>query len=741
MAPNASAPYLYTGAGYRIHASERQLGLEEVKKLIEKLGLDTKSDKIVIKGSNKRANEMGNDAADKSTITRYECFWKQLLDFCIVLGDYHSAIILARDLCPADPWAVKVETAISFLHFRVLDKGSTLLHPATRLPVLNKYNQELLCLGDWKSESGVVLYKSSLTKLHSHYKTTQGRYQEVCPACRAVGLEDALWNKTCSQHINQGCHYSRRGSPTEDETFKVKHKQIVKHVKEANNQRATYALLPHQMRDILDFCIAHNSLYWFMIWTIMLVGTKGFLRIEEDLDVEVERFQTDYFVVKENSIPALAMWVYGKSDQEKITLVLWDDLECPEFAPTRVIFLWLKLSGIKSGKLFPPKAFLQQGTATNSSESIAYDDVISEIKFLVHHVLKVDPEKIKEKHIVGTHILKKTAHLFAFWGFNREYGDQMNATQSMTSLDEADVQQSARHSKKSRQTSTYLADAGVLFKLCKELYPNDPRHKVGRFHSIRIETHHQYDALNMASKPYARPLLQLADWYVHDLLGISREIFPTMSIAQLWRKAVGHHPDLSCETDYIKDLRQHLPPPVAKRIIDNIRKSQEARLLTERARFEEVYLMAQPGPPSSLRRSVGGTPATTITVTRDTESPITDSSPPATNQRRRAVPPEEAIVGKRDYQNLAGAAGKRQQRKELVDICCEAIADIVEQKQNGKLLVDPLKSWANRASRILQCIEQCHGGSKDAFLQENPKFTISKFTTCSNQVNHRAHIP
>ena len=738
MAPNASAPYLYTGAGYRIHASVRQEGLAEVKKLIEKLGLDTKSAKIAITGSNKRAQEMGNDAADKSTITRYECFWKQLLDFCIALGDYHSAIILARDLCPADPWAVKVETAIAFLHFRVLEKGVPLLHYATGLPMLNKNNQQLLCLGDWKSESGVVLYKSSLTKLHSHYKTTQGAYQEVCLACRAVGLEDALWNKTCSQHINQGCHYSRRGSTTSDETFKTKHKQIVKHVKDANHQRATYALLPHQMRDILDFCIAHNSLYWFMIWTIMIVGVKVFLRIEEDLDLEIERFQTDYFVVKENSIPALAMWVYGKSDQEKITLVLWDDLECPEFSPTRAIFLWIKLSGIQSGKLFPTKELLQR-KVTNPSESIVYADVISEIKFLVHHVLKVDPVKMEEKHIVGTHLLKKTAHLFAFWGFHREYGEQMNVTKSMTSLDEADVQQSARHSKKSRQTSTYLADAGVLFKLCKELYPDDPRHKVGRFHSIRIETHHQYDALNMASKPYARPIVQLADWYVHDLLGIPRELFPSMSIPALWKKAVGYHPDLSCETDYVNDLRQHLPPLVAKRIIDNIRKAQAAHLLVERARIEEVYLLAHSSPPSSGRRDLGGTRV--ATVTPDSDTPIADSSPPAASHKRRTVNPEEAVVGKRDYQMEAGAAAKRQQRKELVDLCCDAIKDIVEQKQNGKLLADPLKSWANRASKIVKCIEECHGGSKDAFLQSNPTFTISKFSKCANKVSHPAHIP
>ena len=147
----------------------------------------------------------------------------------------------------------------------------------------------------------------------------------------------------------------------------------------------------------------------------MLVGIKGFLRIDEALNLKVEDLPQDYFVVTEHSVEGLCMIVQGKTDQEKQYLAIWDDTECPDFSPARALLIWLAVSGIQSGALFPSASELSSGTKS-PSESLHYDDFLAEItKFLCTDVLKKDANSsAMQNMIIGTHILCKTAYLLAY---------------------------------------------------------------------------------------------------------------------------------------------------------------------------------------------------------------------------------------------------------------------------------------------------------------------------------------
>ena len=48
----------------------------------------------------------------------------------------------------------------------------------------------------------------------------------------------------------------------------------------------------------------------------MLVGTKGFLRTDEVLNLKVEDSPQEYFAVTQNNVEGLCMTVQGKTDQE-----------------------------------------------------------------------------------------------------------------------------------------------------------------------------------------------------------------------------------------------------------------------------------------------------------------------------------------------------------------------------------------------------------------------------------------
>lgn len=341
-----------------------------------------------------------------------------------------------------------------------------------------------------------------------------------------------------------------------------------------------------------------------------------------------------------------------------------------------------------------------------------------------------------KKLIIGTHILKKTAHLFAFWGFNRQAGEQFRR---LTALDEANVQHSARHTKKSRQTTTYLGDSGVLFELCKTLHKNDPRHMVGTFRGIRIEVHPQFEVLNRECARHSRPITELAHWFIHDQLGISPELLPRYSVLELWKKAIGFVPNRYNAQEYEEILFANMPLHMARKAILSINRVAASRVETEIHRYSQLHTI--PGRVRPHGPSASALTADSSLSPADAASPdsITATSSDQPASKRRKHNPEDVVDCRTNWKEKASE--RKLPKLELVTICCGAIDEIVSQKDSGKTLVDPLKTWANRASKVVACVKGCHANSKEAFVHDNPTFTISKFGTCSKGVKHSAHIP
>jgi hypothetical protein len=689
------------------------------KRIVER-GLDTTGDRVVITGSDKRTNTIGTDSAQVSSIKRYGSPIHSLQYYAWRTGDLDSQIILEREICPNNPGPVLVDTVIGCLRYNVMELGTPLLHHKTNQPILDVDGNEMFCQGNWTGMSSTTTFRNALSKLHSHYEGTTGQYTPQCTRCHQVPLEEALAGKTCCEHIGRS-QYSRRGSPTTDFAFKNVLKQMQGYVKNVYESRQTWALLPFQLRDIIDFCIASNQKYYFMIGFIMVLGVKGFLRIEEDLDVAVERFVTEYFAVTEHNVEALAMWVDGKTEKEKAHLALWDDLECPYYAASRWTMIWMKISGIKGGKLFPCKEQLDSG-CTNPTVALSYADMLQEIKNLMVGPLGIDPNSPKMRRlIVGTHTLKRTAHLFAFWGLKRKY--EYNKT--MFAADEANIQASARHAKGSRQTANYLGDAGTLLTLCQKLHKDDERHKVSEFQSIIIKTDVSYEALNLPGKEYQKPLVALADWYVQEKLGVSDAELAGMKISDLWRRTMEFVPVGAdrTEVNYQDLLRKHLPPDVYETALSNIQQAQADRINQAVKRFAEINDAATNLTVPSATAASSVTTAVAVATL-----------PSVSNKRSRPNPEDSISFGDKDWKQEA--AKRNLSKAELLAICEGAMNEIRQQKLAGKQLVDPIKRWAHRVAVVLDCLSICHGGDRGAFLAANPSFTVSTFA-CSKKQSHK----
>jgi hypothetical protein len=173
---------------------------------------------------------------------------------------------------------------------------------------------------------------------------------------------------------------------------------------------------------------------------MILLGIKQFLRSDELLDVEVHDFVRDLQIIKkEKGVEALVMKICGKSDDIPKDLIIWADEEYPEFCPIRHLLLYVKLSGLKSGYLFPPEWTLPDAATGKSILPYDYDDFLAKMKVLC-------VEKLGQRsrdNIYGTHILRKTAYLFAIWGVLKVQKVQISEASDVPKLSRAAIMQSA----------------------------------------------------------------------------------------------------------------------------------------------------------------------------------------------------------------------------------------------------------------------------------------------------------
>jgi hypothetical protein len=335
---------------FRVPQAIRVNGLAQLKKRVQDLGIYSTAPKIVITGKMKNG-EVGSDRAKDPTIVRYKAVWKGFADFCFLIGDFDSAMLPTRALCPERPPTVNLQTAKLFLQFRVNEKGKPLQDLKTGKTVLDVNGQAVNCLGDWTGQSSPGLFRSALSKLHSHYDVTKGPYVEACPECQKIELGAACKGEGCMHHPGSP-QYWHRGNVVKDEGFKSCVQEWEEYIVEHYEARSSAQLMPGELQQIHTHLLSFNDSYHLMLWTIIIVGVKMFLCCEEALDLTVEHFLQQYVQVYADGVKGISAKIKGKRDKRWKYFMLWHDKDCPEFSASDAVLIWMAVSGIKSGKLF-----------------------------------------------------------------------------------------------------------------------------------------------------------------------------------------------------------------------------------------------------------------------------------------------------------------------------------------------------------------------------------------------------
>ena len=719
----------------------RAAGLAKIREKVKELDLDDSLPRIEITSIDRE--EESNDPVKESTLDRYKSCWKGLLDFCILIGDYESGIILHRKCCPRNPLPVSLRTAVLFARFKHYDTDYILKDPDTNEVVKNIYGDEVRCIHMWQSRRSIDTYVNSLRKIHSHYGSCQGPYGERCNGCRALGISEAQKGVGCTQHLGQP-HYERRGSPALDPRFLAMIKIIEKHADETYHGRTTIPFIPSQLRQLRTHLLSQNDLECLMIWTIIVVGVKLFLRVEEVLNLCLEDFLTKYFVVMETGkVEGLCVSVRGKTDNEAKALVLWDDDVCPEFSPTRALLIYLGMAGIKP-------ATNQQGTnqqATNEQSRnkkkkrkkrkkggpdgegpeptgtrifpIEYQTFLRRVRQLCKQVLGMQFETEEtEAIIIGTHMLRKTAFLLAYWG------RLVEGARKVDKMDEADILLSARH-KDVSMTAAYLGDSSTMHELTHRLDKNlgdqaSYENRVGPWNPIHLKTLPSWEKINAANLDFNKDILQLADCFVRKL-GVAsntqnRFLVSTEAVHQLAMTVFYRGP---AESDYKDAIQSLVPPHLLERVMEAVNGYSAERV--------RVALDRQANILGSSAKKQKTSPA------------------PATVSPGKATPPTMSKTGRpifqpsKDFKNLVKAVDGRDKLSLMVECVSEIRREL--EKTPKPTLVQPFSSFANRTAKVVDCLETCHGGDMDSFLASNKVWT-SKFceagAVCGRGVKHGA---
>ena len=342
---------------------------------------------------------------------------------------------------------------------------------------------------------------------------------------------------------------------------------------------------------------------------MIILGIKCFLRSDELLNVKVEDFISEYYVVHPNKLQHLCLQVEGKCDEQPVLLLLHRDDETPEFCPVRIILSYAKATGIRSGYLFPDARILSTSESSAvPSEPMAYKTFLSKLKRVLVHLFDQYRKHVDSdsKLRVGTHTLRKTGYLFAIWGVKNKYST-IDGGRIISDVEYSEILRAARHKTISNATG-YIVDAGTVYEMVQnERFQDEQR--VCQWRSVFVSPNTNAGDINVHSRPYQRKnLYDQAVWYFDKEVLMPGDGY---TIKEHYNRAMYLPPSRSAEEQLRELLNGHSLDDSLKRKISDLfalqsrERAQEGELLMSTATSESATAVVtedSSNPPTKRKR-------------------------------------------------------------------------------------------------------------------------------------------
>ncbi|KAI9324302.1 hypothetical protein DFJ73DRAFT_966423 [Zopfochytrium polystomum] len=501
----------------------------------------------------------GQKDVSLNTLRNYRKHMKGFQHFCALIGDHESLLMLLASpptpICPS----MQPETIASFITYKRSPPNTPLLDPAGTAIVDVVHGQPIMCQGGWNDPMSANSFVSVISGIHRS-RNQGGPFLEDCPRCKALETPPTQEPELPAVHQHEpsttaastGCHAHRfrpmlyrMGNPLHCSTVRDA-------LHNSSDAAATYVaegdtgLTPWELLDVRRRLLSGNSLWELMIWTMVLIGAKLFLRSAELLDLQFSSeldyncINWDLTIFQDNFIEGLCIKVKGKKDHQPVHLILWADHENPSLCPVRHLLLYIHMSGLKSGHLFPSAEFLRRsdrGSHCSEKDCLTYSSFQDYFKTLCAEVIKREGK-------FGSHSIRKTGYVLAIWGGGSE----------------AEIMHCARH-KSYIDAKKYKQDAAFLLELSKRT-GEDTRSLVATWHSNRND--YQRVPRANARRPFDQDLSAAAYYFFVELCCISLNN-PHRSILYCLESALNYKQPISVGDEITREL-QNIAPETAKRL-------------------------------------------------------------------------------------------------------------------------------------------------------------------------------
>ena len=350
----------------------------------------------------------------KGTNGKYQKYMRlnrDLLNFAYLVQDFESCLVLDRTIAPANPPPPNPDLILAYLNFKICTEDTPLSFSGN--PVKRPFSDDIVkCTATWKCPSMVESVTGFLNELHRLHDNLKGPYRVIKPCDECVALNvprndnSSMW-ASCRLHANAPRLVEvRKGSIMEHSPVIMRLAYWRKQMNNLHTRKGNCQLTPHEVRLLRMHLLGTGRQEDFQFYIMILVGIKLFKRVDEVLSLSVDKFCKEHSIVTPSGVLQLACWVKGKCDARAILLKIFDDKEDPEFDLILHLLAYVKVFNIQgqSAVLFPD-------CSKEDGSRWTYSKFYKKFSKVVREVLR-KPDTCQ----VGTHVLRKTAYLFASWG-------------------------------------------------------------------------------------------------------------------------------------------------------------------------------------------------------------------------------------------------------------------------------------------------------------------------------------
>jgi hypothetical protein len=157
-----------------------------------------------------------------------------------------------------------------------------------------------------------------------------------------------------------------RGDPTTDKQCVMCFKNVVAKLSDRHCPKGALHMTVKQVRQLRSHILGKGTrvaLKHLMMWLMILMGIKLFLRADEICSVQIEHFRTECAVVNTEvkRIDEIVISVKGKNDTAPVSLSIFRDDDTPIFCLLRLLLIYIAKAKITEGYLFRDMPHVEAG--------------------------------------------------------------------------------------------------------------------------------------------------------------------------------------------------------------------------------------------------------------------------------------------------------------------------------------------------------------------------------------------